>query len=190
MAKQFIYGLCDPGTTDPLYVGRSKNAPERQRGHVQLGHSDYTPKGIWIKYLQKANKWPDIVILEERSFRREPDAEKWAKEQEKVWIKRLFSEGVFIFNHGCWWKHPARKKIPTGVREAWARLHEVYFRMDWWMREGNDSYIETTRFIAFRGILALIKQYPGLEVGPLRSIEPLILECSTIEDGLVKEAQL
>jgi hypothetical protein len=172
MPKQYIYGLCNPGTNEPLYVGRSKSATDRQRGHVQLSHGDYTPKGIWIKYLQKVDKWPDMIVLEQQTFAHESDAEKWGKEQEKVWIQRLFNEGVFIFNHGSWWKHPDRKQIPAGVREAWARLHETYFRLDWWLRDSSDLYIEITRFIAFRGIRALIEQYPALEVAPVSWIEP------------------
>src|SRR5882724_3696697 len=140
MPDQFIYGLCNPGSTIPLYVGRSKDATDRRRSHVQLGHGDYTPKGIWIKYLQKVDKWPDMVVLEQQAFTRESSAEKWAKQQEQVWIKRLFSEGNFVFNSGCWWKHPERKIIVRSVRESWARLHECYFRLDWWLRNKNDGY--------------------------------------------------
>lgn len=171
VVEQTIYGLCNPGSTDVLYVGRSKHADERRRHHVQLGHSDFSPKGIWIKYLVKAGKWPDLTVLEKEQFTDEIEAEQWAKKQEQKWIKDIFKKGVFIFNHGCWWKHPERKDIPISVRESWQRLHEIYFRLDYWLSTADDGYIEITRFQAFRAIRALVEQYPAIEIAPLEWLD-------------------
>jgi len=169
--EQFIYGLCNPGSKDVLYVGRSKHAVERRRHHVQLGHSDFTPKGIWIKYLERVGKWPDMIILEKQAFVDEAEAELWAKEREHVWITNLFDNGLFIFNHGCWWKHPGRRQIPKAVRETWQRLHEIYFRLDFWLSRESDTYIEATRFQALRGIRALVEQYPAIRIAPLEWLD-------------------
>ncbi|WP_442484447.1 hypothetical protein [Aeoliella sp. SH292] len=171
MAQQFIYGLCEPETDIPLYVGRSKDAIERRRWHG-ITPSDFSPKGIWNKYLKIAKLQPNLIILEEATFGSDAEAETWAKQQEQVWIKRLFAEGNYLFNHGCWWKHPDRKEIPKGVRVAWEHLHAVYFRLEFWLSfDRDDTHNEITQFIALGGIRALVEQYPALELAPIKWLD-------------------
>ena len=131
--KQYIYGLCDPGETGLLYIGRAKNAGERLRQHVQLSEGDFSPKGIWVKYLKLEGFWPNQIILEEAAFENEEHAEKWAKQCEKQWIKKSREDGEYLFNDGCWWHHPERKKIPKSTRFAWQQLHALAH--DWWTLE-------------------------------------------------------
>ena len=165
--EQTIYGLCNPGTTDVLYVGRSKHAVERRRHHVQMGHVDFSPEGIWVKYLDKVGKWPNLTVLEKKQFTDVVEAEQWAKKQERTWIRNIFSSGVYIFNQEYWWKHPERNQISNSVRKSWQLLHEIYFRLDFWLSTESDGYIEITQFQAFRAIRAMVEEYPAIEIAPL-----------------------
>ena len=164
MHKQYIYGLCDPGETEVKYIGRSKNATERRRHHVQLSGADFSPKGVWVKYLEFEGLWPDQIILEEAEFPDEESAEKWAKSSEKKWIQKSRDEGEFIFNAGCWWHHPERKVVPKATRFAWQQFHHIFFRLQFWLSDSDDVYIEITRFQAVRAIRELVKEYPALEI--------------------------
>lgn len=173
MFKQFVYGLSNPAESSVVYVGRSKDALERRRHHVQMGGADFSPKGIWVHYLKHAGRWPDVRILEEREFSGERDAEEWAMAAEARWISQLSAEGHYLLNNECWWKHPERTHIPKGTREAWQRLHEIFFRLQFWLSTEEDGYIEITRFQAIQGLRALIKEYSALEVAPMDWIDPL-----------------
>ena len=169
--KQFIYGLCDPGETMVRYIGRAKNATERRRQHVQLSHGDFSPKGVWVKYLELEGVWPDQVILDEREFGDAGEAEAWAKSCEKEWIKKFRDEGNYVLNNGCWWHHPDRKVVPKSTRFAWQQLHHIFFRLQFWLNDADDSYIEITRFQAVRAIREMVKQYPSLEVRPVSVLD-------------------
>ena len=169
--SQFIYGLCDPNDADKVrYVGRTNDVATRLRTHSDW-QLDCNPRSVWLTCLKSNGQPPEMKILEQREFLSEKDGECWAKEQERLWIRRLIQEGADLLNGNVFWKHASRKDVPRGVREAWSILHETIARIDFDLQFRSDGdFHQITRYRLYCAIRALYSEYPGLHIAPLEYI--------------------
>lgn len=90
----FIYALCDPGTANVRYIGKTVNPKTRLAQHL-LNRKNTTfrmnPCSQWLDSLKAQNMRPDMLILEETT-----ETEWQIKESE--WINRLIEQGADLLN--------------------------------------------------------------------------------------------
>lgn len=77
----YIYALCEPDTQAIRYIGKSINPLVRLKHHLRIARSNKSSLYLyrWITSLIKANKYPELQILEFISN------DNWQK-QERFWI--------------------------------------------------------------------------------------------------------
>lgn len=141
MFEQVIYKLVDPASPDVVrYIGRTNATGERQRFHAFNAHSqDCSPRGLWVAYLWYAGRSPELVPVERESFADKTEAEGWAKDRERHWIRHFAEAGEPLVNQECWWSHPHRKPIPAGYRMAWEKVHLSLFWFDFVARNVGET---------------------------------------------------
>ncbi|QDT13407.1 GIY-YIG nuclease family protein [Planctomycetes bacterium K23_9] len=128
---QHIYALADPLQPELVrYVGRTNNLDLRFRMHLSEAESGFTIKDVWLMYLRYEGREPIISVLEQSEFSDSAVAEKWAKTQEKVWIKEMAAKEPSLLNGSRWASHPDRKAIPKGVKTAWCETHVLLWAID------------------------------------------------------------
>lgn len=129
--QQHIYALADPLRPDLIrYVGRTNKLDLRFRMHVSEAEYGFTIKDVWLMYLRYEGRTPIMSVLEQCEFSDSADAEKWAKAQEKVWIKKMAANEPPLLNGSKWSSHPDRKAIPKGVKAAWCETHVLLWAID------------------------------------------------------------
>ncbi len=83
--KYYIYVLKDPDTQLVRYIGKTGDIKQRFRGHIyEATHSDYSDspcshKNNWIRKIIDSGKMPIIEAIEEITYER-------CNEREKYWI--------------------------------------------------------------------------------------------------------
>lgn len=90
----YIYGLCDPGSSNVRYVGKTVNLKSRLAQHLyRRGTTVYgmNPCATWIDELMASGQRPDLIVLEETT------EGEW-EEKEREWIKVLVERGVELLN--------------------------------------------------------------------------------------------
>jgi len=87
-----VYALLDPVTKVPHYVGQTAEGLGRRLSQHVTKHQK-TRNGLWVRALIDADRWPEIVLLEEFVGDR-----RHAYEREAQWIKRLKAEGCPLLN--------------------------------------------------------------------------------------------
>ena len=91
MKTTFIYALCEPGTFDVRYVGKSNTPKRRFRTHLRSAYFEDNYKARWIRRLLAEDKKPDMTILVECEL---PEWEFW----EKYYVKTLRDSGFRLTN--------------------------------------------------------------------------------------------
>jgi predicted GIY-YIG superfamily endonuclease len=86
----FIYALCEPDTNIVRYIGKSNNPKQRYNQHL-TDIKDITYRRNWIVHLQRQNKLPSLIILEE------VPKEQWAESEQK-WIEHYNNLGANLVN--------------------------------------------------------------------------------------------
>lgn len=86
----FVYQLCDPITSNPKYIGVSKNLEARYRKH--LNEKSITLKNNWIKSLAKKNQKPLMVVIDSADTRDK------VNKLERYWIKYHKNKGIELKN--------------------------------------------------------------------------------------------
>ena len=86
---RYIYGLCDPRTSELRYVGATNNLRNRLYGHCSCKASGHSKN--WIASLKKDRLKPDMFVIEEV-----PD-DTWQRE-EIFWITYFKSIGANLTN--------------------------------------------------------------------------------------------
>lgn len=88
-----IYALCEPGTVNVRYVGKSKTLRGRLKSHKNDKGS--TRRSRWIRSLKRAGKEPTCIVIDEVPNN---PKESWEKAEVK-WIKFFRSMGFDLTNH-------------------------------------------------------------------------------------------
>lgn len=128
---QHIYALADPLQPELVrYVGRTNKLDLRFRMHLSEAEYGFTIKDVWLMYLRYEERDPTMCVLEQSEFSDSADAEKWAKTQEKFWIKEMAANEPSLLNGPIWASHPDRKAIPKGVKTAWCETHVLLWAID------------------------------------------------------------
>ncbi len=87
-----IYALCEPGTGEIKYIGITKNARDRLKGHL---YKDREPlRHIWLSSLRQDGQKPNMKCL---ALAYGPRC--FAEQHEKAWIRVLFAHGCDLLNH-------------------------------------------------------------------------------------------
>jgi hypothetical protein len=91
----YIYALCEPGTNDYRYVGRTKNVKSRLGAHLSEAKVVfsflYGRRCKWLNSLIVKGLKPDLVILEETNS-------DIAHLREYYWITKLKEDGFNLTN--------------------------------------------------------------------------------------------
>jgi hypothetical protein len=89
----FIYGLCEPGTKNVRYVGRSSNPEKRLEQHMsQALRYDRSEKSVWLRTLIERGEKPALLLVEEMS---EDD---YPPFRELFWIRYFLRRGHMLTN--------------------------------------------------------------------------------------------
>ncbi len=113
----FIYGLCEPETSDVRYIGKTIDVKSRVSSHLR--ERGRTRKHRWIQSLHARAMTPRVIVLEVVSDDRADDAENW-------WILFLRRQGYSIINHtdgGDGTPHldqEARSRLSSSAKQVWA----------------------------------------------------------------------
>lgn len=89
----WIYALCDPGTQEPRYVGKTSGFMyQRHKGHIRAAlKGSRLPVHSWLRGIIEAEKPLSIVALERTT------GKEWAS-RERFWIESYRNAGVKLFN--------------------------------------------------------------------------------------------
>lgn len=63
MEETFIYALCEPGTRDIRYIGKSNNPRQRLHAHLFVSSKGNNHFGAWLRKLRVSGCRPDLLIL-------------------------------------------------------------------------------------------------------------------------------
>lgn len=146
----FIYGICDPRTSQLRYIGKTKvRLDMRLSSHMRITNIDH--RSNWLANLRKNKIQPDIFVIEE--------VENW-REAERFWIaffksigcklvnqtfggdglsggnSTSFKPGQKAWNEGKKYSAKTRKKISEAGKR---RKHEP------WTKEMRERHRETMR---------------------------------------------
>lgn len=90
--NKIIYGLYNPVTNVPVYVGKTSVGIDRPFTHIEeKSHS--LKVNEWVKSLRLIGKEPVVVILENNC-----DKEDLLKIKEKFWVNYFIKEGYLLLN--------------------------------------------------------------------------------------------
>lgn len=64
MRETHIYGLCNPGSNQIMYVGKADDVKRRLESHMAACEKLSSPKDVWLKGLKTDGVKPEVVILE------------------------------------------------------------------------------------------------------------------------------
>lgn len=89
--ERIIYGLYNPVTSTPVYVGKSINGIERPWSHImEKSHSDKVNQ--WVNELHEAGLQPVIVVLDRA------DDDVVLDKKETFWINSFINDGYPLLN--------------------------------------------------------------------------------------------
>jgi hypothetical protein len=124
--KTLIYTLSDPLTNEIRYVGKTvKSLKERLTGHLYLRGKENNYRTNWIKSIVKSGNIPIINQIDETTWDK-------SQELEKYWIKKFKNEGYRLVNLtdggegalGCKRSKEAILKSSISMRENQKRVYQ------------------------------------------------------------------
>jgi len=106
----YIYALCDPGTINIRYVGKTVDIKSRLVNHYYGNTTKYgmNPCLKWLNELKSDNRRPDVIVLEETT-------ESHWQERERFWIEHLISHGADLLNISS-----------GGLTGSWMKTYEAW----------------------------------------------------------------
>ena len=93
MQKHNIYALCEPGTLEARYIGRSGCDIRKRLGiHIAAAKRGGTaPVNLWIRELVANNQEPSVILLGECPT-------KMVKSVERAWVHLFQDNGYNLLN--------------------------------------------------------------------------------------------